>query len=133
MKKGIIGLMMAVVLFVSCEDNKKPATAEGDWKYEKYVEGTAAMSAQQEAVSKSIVSVFEDCEASFDKDGNVVMSNKMFKDKKGTYSITNNELNVEFGPGSQFIVNIENAEGKLIINLGKDNPKEAGQIFLVKK
>jgi hypothetical protein len=93
MRKVATVILSAMVLFfTSCEGTpKKKVNVVGDWKFEQFIEGTAKLSPQSEAMVSAIVSIFKDCEVSYKADGTVAMTSPVVGSKTGTYTLDNGE------------------------------------------
>ena len=133
MRKVVTVILSAIALiFTSCEGApKKEVNLVGDWKFEKFIEGTEKLSPQTKAMVKSIVSIFKDCEISYKADGTVKMTSLEMGSKTGTYTLDNGKLDQQMGKNNQFVLHLTNDKEKLVIFFNEDETKESGRILLV--
>ena len=133
MRKVVTVILSAIALtFTSCEGvPNKEVNLIGDWKFEKFIKGTENLSPQTEAMVKSIVSIFKDCEISYKADGTVKMTSPEVGSKTGTYTLDNGKLDQQMGKGAKFILHLTNDKEKLVILFNEDETKDIGRILLV--
>ena len=133
MKKTLTVVLSAIVLFfTSCEGTpKKEVNVVGDWKFEKFVEGTEKLTPQEEAMVGAIKSIFEDCQVSYKADGTVSMTSPVVGSKTGTYTIANGKLDQQMGERTQFILHLKNDKEKLVILLNEEDAPSGGKVLLV--
>lgn len=131
--KKLFVVVVSLVLFACNQQVAKDVNVEGNWKFDKYVEGKAELSPENEMMVKSIVNLFEGGSMSL-KDGEISMNSATAGDREGTYTVTNGKLNVQFSKNSQFSLHVANQDSTgLLILFNEDGEKQTGKIVLIKE
>jgi hypothetical protein len=131
MKKTLVVLVCA--LLVACnQESDKEVHVEGNWKFEKYVEGKIELVPENEMMVKSIVNLFKGAQLSL-QDGKVTMKSAAAGHRKGTYTVTDAKLHVQFSEKSQFSLHVSNQDStRLLILFNENGEKQTGKIVLLK-
>lgn len=134
MKKLVFGILAATIVLLSCE-GKAPKTVDvkGNWEFSKHIEGTGELSVQEQAMVKSIVSVFQDGSVNYKEDGTLTMESPRVGKRTGTYSINDGKLEQKMGENSQFILHVQNEGENLAILFNEGGDASVGKIILTKK
>ena len=121
--------MLTIVVLLGCnEQSNTTLMVEGDWKFSSFVEGNEELNAQNKAMVKSIVELFEDGTVSFYQDSIRIQSPTAGK-RMGTYVIEEGKINASLGGNSQFSLNAMNEGGNLVILFNEDGATETGKII----
>ena len=131
MKKLIPIIFLILICSLACEPAKE-IKVEGNWEFSELIQGKAELNNQNKAMIKSITSLFKDGEISF-KEGNVTIKSPVAGNRKGTYTVKNGIIDMEFGENSQVSLHIKNDGENLAILFSEDGENETGKIILVKK
>lgn len=126
-------LFVAIVaLFMACNSApKEPLKVEGKWNFKEFVEGTAELNPQNQAMVNTIVNMFKDGSIEM-AEGKVTLVSPSAGERSGTYTVEDGKLNVKFGENSQFALHVANENGNLIILFNEDGSKETGKIVMAK-
>ena len=132
MKKTLVVLVSAIL--VACnQQSGKEVHVEGNWKFEKYVEGRTKLVLEDEMMVKSIVNLFKGAHL-FLQDGKVTMKSAAAGNRKGTYTVTDAKLHVQFSEKSQFSLHVSNQDStRLLILFNENGEKKTGKCVFVKK
>ena len=131
--KNLFVALVSLVLFACNQQPANEVNVEGNWKFDKHVEGDAKLNPENKMMVQSIVNLFEGGSVSL-KDGKISMKSSAAGSRKGTYTVADGKLNVQFGENSQFSLHVANQDSTgLLILFNEGGEKETGKIVLLKE
>ncbi len=131
--KNLFIVAVSLVLFACNQQSSHVVNVEGDWKFDKHVEGEAKLNPENKMMVQSIVSLFEGGSMSL-KGGKISMNSSEAGDRKGTYTVEDGKLNVQLGKNSQFSLHVANQDSTgLLILFNEGGEKETGKIVMLKE